>query len=242
MGFNTALHIDEINCVSELQSRHDIDPHSADDIAKAIKGKVRIERPQVMRVSDRDLAYFVVDGFDRIEAYRRAGVYTVPVVVTDGTWQDARDAAAKANAKHLARKRTGEDKRRAARMMLEDHPDWSDSRIGKHISVSHTTVAEEREKMPKAKEVTQRVGLDKKVRKTPKRRYAQGSSAQEPATRQKPTTFDWSRFDSYFGWLKKGADVLVELTGENAANAETAHEHLNRAFEWFNRRRKQLEE
>ncbi len=238
MGFNTALHIDEINCVSELQARHDIDPESADDIAKAIKSKVRIERPQIMRVSDRNLAYFVVDGFDRVEGYRRAGVHTVPVVVTDGTWQDARDAAARANAKHLARKRTGEDKRRAARMMLEDHPEWTDNRIAKHISVSPTIVGEERENLPKAKAVTQRVGIDKKVRKSPKPRR---QASEGETKRAKPTTFDWTRFDTYFGWLKKGADVLVELTGENAANAETAHEHLNRAFEWFQRRRKQLE-
>jgi hypothetical protein len=92
--------------------------------------------------------------------------------------------------------------------------------------------------MPRAKAVTQRVGLDQKVRRSPKPRR---QAPEGEIKRQKPTTFDWSRFDIYFGWLKKGADVLVELTGENAANAETAHEHLNRAFEWFSRRRKQME-
>lgn len=93
-------------------------------------------------------AYFVGDGFHRVEAARQAGRGTILAEVREGSHRDAILAAAGANATHGLR-RTNADKRRAVETLLKD-PEWSrwsDREIGKACAVDHKTVARVRREL-----------------------------------------------------------------------------------------------
>lgn len=89
--------------------------------------------------------YLVGDGFERIEAYRQEGKLEVPARIHDGTPSDILKYAILANCHHGARM-TNADKRRAAKLAVEDEKlgDMKDTAIAKMIGVSASLVGEVR--------------------------------------------------------------------------------------------------
>lgn len=91
-------------------------------------------------------AYWLADGFHRLEAARENGEKSIIAKVHQGTQRDAILASASANARHGLR-RTNQDKRRAVlRLLMDDEwGQWSDREIARRCHVSHPFVAKVRE-------------------------------------------------------------------------------------------------
>lgn len=96
--------------------------------------------PAVVAFHDGD-AYWLADGFHRVNAALRAGVVLLPVDVRQGSQRDAVLYSAGVNATHGLR-RTNNDKRRAVVRLLSDPEwsQWSDREIGRRCAVSHQFV------------------------------------------------------------------------------------------------------
>ena len=85
--------------------------------------------------------YWLVDGFHRFHANKKAGFLDIEAEVHDGTRRDAVLWSVGANSVHGLR-RTNEDKRKAVLTLLNDleWSEWSDSEIARHCHVSHVYV------------------------------------------------------------------------------------------------------
>lgn len=90
-------------------------------------------------------AYWLADGFHRLEAARTAGKRELPCDVRQGTRRDAVLYSVGANASHGLR-RTNADKRRAVLALLEDEEwgAWSDNEIARRANVSQPFVSKMR--------------------------------------------------------------------------------------------------
>ncbi len=136
----------EISTDTSAQMREaGTDPATVAEYADAIEAGAVF--PAVLLYHD-GAAYYVADGFHRVEAARRIARDTILAEVRDGSGRDAILAAAGANATHGLR-RTRADKRRAVETLLRD-PDWtrwSDREIGKACAVDHKTVASVRREL-----------------------------------------------------------------------------------------------
>lgn len=225
MAGNTSLRICDIIRVKELQGREEHSSDHQSDIAEHLKrgGKLK-NRPKVMRVTDRDDKLYAVDGFHTIGAYEDNGRSTIPVELFVGTWQDARDMATEANARHIGLKRSRKDKNRVVRMTLEDHPDWSDVAVAKHCHVSPQLAKDVRQTIPAAKAATTRVGIDNKRRTAkPQRATPKPTEAAEPERNGKPRAakLDWEKHDSVMKWLNGFIEAAQSLTG-NREDADEA--------------------
>jgi ParB-like chromosome segregation protein Spo0J len=87
------------------------------------------------------IQHYLVDGYHRYFAYKKAGVTEVPAEIINGTLRDAVLYAVGVNNDHGLR-RTNEDKRKAVMTLLDDLEwcEWSDSAIAKACRVSAMTV------------------------------------------------------------------------------------------------------
>lgn len=85
--------------------------------------------------------HYLVDGYHRYFAYKKAGVTEVSAEIINGTLRDAVLYAAGVNNSHGLR-RTNEDKRKAVMTLLDDLEwcDWADTAIAKACNVSSMTV------------------------------------------------------------------------------------------------------
>lgn len=84
---------------------------------------------------------YLVDGYHRYYAYKKAGITDVEVDVKKGSLRAAILYAVGVNGSHGLR-RTSEDKRKAVMTMLDDleWSEWTDTTIAKHCNVSSMTV------------------------------------------------------------------------------------------------------
>ena len=115
-------------------------------------------------------AYWLWDGFHRLEAYRMAGLDSIPVKIHQGTLADAQWASYAANKAHGLR-RTNEDKERAVRAALRHAAGatMSDRQIARHVGVDHRTIGRYRAELTTGGEiphVTERAGADGKTYQT----------------------------------------------------------------------------
>lgn len=87
-------------------------------------------------------AYWLSDGFHRVEAALRAGLEKVAVKINEGSRRDAFLAACGANSKH-GLPRSVADKRRAVELLLADAEcaKWSDRKLAETARVDHKTIA-----------------------------------------------------------------------------------------------------
>ena len=87
-------------------------------------------------------AYWLADGFQRYEAFKRAGRTTIPTEIRRGSRRDALLYSAGANATH-GLPRTNADKRRAVEALLSDAEwsQWADREIARRCNVSAPFVA-----------------------------------------------------------------------------------------------------
>lgn len=225
MGRTRLIPIASIVIDPELQARERIDESHVEDIAEGIQRKDKIKPPRLMEVLDRDNKLFAIDQH-RVLAFHRAGRKQVAAVVLTGTWQDARDLATSANVEHNALKRSQSAKENAVLMCLEDHPDWSDSRIAKHVRVSVSTVSAHRPKIAKAAAVKpeERVGIDNQKRKFTRKKKDEktGTTINEELKPDDP-----ERYDHILDLLEK---TVREIN--RAINAEGG-EHLMKYLEYM---------
>lgn len=86
-------------------------------------------------------AYWLADGFHRVEAHRRAGRTAIAVEVRQGTRRDAVLYSAGANATHGLR-RTAADRRRAVETLLRDEgwSQWSNRELAQRARVPESLV------------------------------------------------------------------------------------------------------
>jgi hypothetical protein len=111
-------------------------------------------------------AFWLADGFHRIEAAQRAQLSDFPVDVIRGSKRDAILRAAGANSQHGLR-RTRDDVQRAIALLLKDAEwqQWSNVKIAAQIGCSDKTVADVRCRLESASEIpslTTRQGADGK--------------------------------------------------------------------------------
>ena len=93
-------------------------------------------------------AFFLADGFHRLEAHRLAGITEIIAEIHEGDARDAKLHAAGSNYAH-GLQRTHADKRKAITTLLTDPEwkEWSDREIAKRTHVDHKTVAKLRREL-----------------------------------------------------------------------------------------------
>lgn len=109
-------------------------------------------------------AYWLVDGFHRLEAAKTAGLDHMRAIVEPGTQADAQWRSYAANASHGLR-RTNADKERAIRAALRhaNAATLSNSALAAHLGVTDKSVAKYRQEMESTSEIpksTVRTGAD----------------------------------------------------------------------------------
>lgn len=127
----------------KLQSRTETNEQTIEDYSDAIK--MGDEFPPLL-VYFCGTHYWLVDGYHRYHAHKKAGKAGVTCDVVNGTFTEAVLKAASVNTKHGMR-RTHADKRKAVMTLLDDFEwkDWSNAEIARHCGVSPTFVANLRE-------------------------------------------------------------------------------------------------
>lgn len=143
MSSITNIPVDIIETDPDLQMRDGgVDAGIVVEYAEAMSAGAAF--PPVVVYIDRD-AYWLADGFHRVEAARKAGLTEIAAEVRQGSRRDAMLAAAGVNAFHGLR-RTAADKRRAVLALLRD-PDWSkwsDRKIAEQCAVGNKFVGDVR--------------------------------------------------------------------------------------------------
>jgi hypothetical protein len=124
--------------------------------------------------------YYLVDGYHRYFAYKKAGVEDVSVDVLNGTLRDAVLYAVGVNSDHGLR-RTPDDRRKAVMTLLDDMEwaEWSDRVIAKHCNVSAMTVGRIRKSLNL--EQTEKKYINKQGNETVIKTDNIGRKAEEPA-------------------------------------------------------------
>lgn len=134
------LKLKQIRIDGETQSRVQINDDVVSEYAESLKDGAKF--PPVDVVFD-GVDYWLTDGFHRWHAHNDIGALDISANVISGSKKDARIFAHGANKGHGLR-RSNADKRKSVLGMLADAPEWSDSKIAKHVGVDHKTVASHR--------------------------------------------------------------------------------------------------
>ena len=141
----SSLRIAEIRRDGGTQPRAGLDEAHVQDLIAALAAGD--ELPPVDVVFD-GTAYWLYDGFHRVEAHGRSGKYLIAAIIHQGTQHDAQWQSYAANSKH-GLKRTNDDKRRQVIAALR-HPNgasMSNREIARHVGVDESTVRDYRAKM-----------------------------------------------------------------------------------------------
>jgi ParB-like chromosome segregation protein Spo0J len=133
------MKLTEITVDSSLQGRCKLNQEVIDEYSEALREGIKLPAIKVFRIGSR---YYLVDGWHRYFAHKKAGLADIEVEVIDGNMREATLYAIGANDDHGLR-RNNEDKRKAVMMLLDD-VEWSecnDSEIAKASRVSRMTVS-----------------------------------------------------------------------------------------------------
>lgn len=186
----TTLPIASIRRDGGTQSRVGLDAAHVDELAAVLRAGGVL--PPVDVYHD-GTAYWLADGFHRVEAYAAAGRDEVPATIHQGTRRVAVLHSVGANATHGLR-RSNEDKRRAVGVLLHDAEwaQWSDRRIAEVCGVSDPFVGKLRAELQTVSSSSPatdtRKGADGKVRRVPApRRYGPGLGRKPKPTKTKAT-------------------------------------------------------
>ena len=137
-GETLMIPIDFLTIDKSMQQRTSTTKEAVEDYAEQMgEGK---KFPAIEIVSD-GLKHWVVDGFHRVLAAKKAKLDKILCHVKNGTRDVAVWSAAAANLLHGVR-RSNADKRRAVSMALGVKPNASLREIADHCSVSHTMIAQ----------------------------------------------------------------------------------------------------
>lgn len=131
------LGLAHIDIDGETQNREKLNEETVNEYAEAIEGGEKFPPMTIYKDGSNN---WLVDGFHRYFAYKKAGITRIKCEVHNGTLTDARIASLAVNTKHGLR-RTNADKRKAVSRAFELMPDSSERDIAKHCGVSHTLVS-----------------------------------------------------------------------------------------------------
>lgn len=139
------IELKDIRLDGGTQPRVDVNQDVVNDYADLLLEGVQMPK---MEVFFDGISYWLVDGFHRYFAHKKAAITRAECLVHNGTLRDAVLYSLGANEKHGLR-RSNEDKRKAVMIMLDDleWSDWSDHVIAKHCKVSHMTVSRVRKSL-----------------------------------------------------------------------------------------------
>jgi len=172
-----------------------------------------------IEIFDDGLSKWLVDGFHRLFAHKRAGFTEIEVNVHQGTQRDAQLYALGVNDKH-GLQRTNADKRKAVMIALNDleWQDYSDIKLGKICNVSPTFVSkckkEAQIERPVEKTYTTRHGTKATMdtSKIGKKTNDSNVSTAKPKREPEPVT-EFAPVDKY---IATEDDQLNELSHVNA--------------------------
>jgi uncharacterized ParB-like nuclease family protein len=139
----TKLALDFLTLDPAIQMRAEVDAAVVDEYAEKVAAGV--ELPPVVVFCDESgspTKYWLADGFQRVEAHKRAKRTGILCEVRKGTRRDAILFACGANAEH-GKRRTNADKRRAVETLLRDEEWklWSDHDIARAARVTQPFVS-----------------------------------------------------------------------------------------------------
>jgi ParB/Sulfiredoxin domain len=128
----------------QTQSRVAMHQHKVEEYAEELRAGRSLfdSRHDPVQLYHDGTAYWIADGWHRIQAAILAHWASIPALVLTGSKEDAILAAAAANLTHGIQ-RTNRDKRRAVLMLL-NHPrarTWGGRKIATHAGVTHPFVA-----------------------------------------------------------------------------------------------------
>lgn len=134
--------VSDIRIDGGTQSRWQCDADVVSDYAEAIAAGAKF--PPVIVYHDGS-AYWLADGFHRVEAHAQVGKKKIAVDIRQGTRRDAILYSVGANDTHGLR-RSSSDKRCAVSCLLDDPEwsQWSDREIARKCKVGHQLVAKVR--------------------------------------------------------------------------------------------------
>jgi hypothetical protein len=133
IGLNK-LKLTEIKVDSSLQGRCKLNQEVVDEYSEVLREGGKLPAIKVFRVGS---SHYLVDGWHRYFAHKKAGLADIQVDIIDGTKREATLYAVGANDDHGLR-RTNDDKRKSVMMLLDDMEwsEWSDREIAKAAKVS----------------------------------------------------------------------------------------------------------
>lgn len=152
------LPLASIRVDGDTQARVEIDADTVEEYAERMGAGLAFPPLSVFSDGER---YWLVDGFHRLHAARKAGLTEFACEVQAGTLDEARWHALTTNASH-GKRRTNADKRHYVERALDRKSELSDRAIAEHVGVSHPFVARVRRDMTTGNgyQSTARVGLD----------------------------------------------------------------------------------
>lgn len=133
------MKLTEITVDSSLQGRFKLNQEVIDEYSETIREGGKLPAIKVFHIGS---SHYLVDGWHRYFAHKKAGLADIEVDVIDGNMREATLYAIGANDDHGLR-RNNEDKRKAIMMLLDDveWSEWNDSEIAKAARVSRMTVS-----------------------------------------------------------------------------------------------------
>lgn len=192
-----------------LQSRTETNEQTIEDYSDAIK--MGDEFPPLL-VYFCGTHYWLVDGYHRYHAHKKAGKAGVTCDVVNGTFTDAVLKAASVNAKHGMR-RTHADKRKAVMTLLDDFEwqRWSNIEIAEHCGVSQSFVSNLRAESGKTADTVKYKTATGKVMEKKKApgRVAKEPELKEPAKQEQPKAEEYDPRDELIEHLQKENDELT---------------------------------
>ena len=128
------MKLTEITVDSSLQGRCKLNQEVVDEYSEVLREGGKLPAIKVFRVGS---SHYLVDGWHRYFAHKKAGLADIQVDIIDGTKREATLYAVGANDDHGLR-RTNDDKRKSVMMLLDDMEwsEWSDREIAKAAKVS----------------------------------------------------------------------------------------------------------
>ena len=145
---NYTIDLDLLVLSPELQQRVKLDKSVVEEYAEAFRNHVKF--PPITIWYRTDVEYtgtpllhpaYLIDGFHRVEAARKAGITELPFIRKQGTYREALLYSTSINSTHGLR-RSKEDKRKSVMTLLQDEEwnGWSNREIAIQCNVSHTFV------------------------------------------------------------------------------------------------------
>lgn len=132
------IDISKIKLHESLQSRSVMSQETIDEYTESLLDGVKL--PGILVYFDEN-TYWLVDGYHRYFAHKKAGFKEIEAEIVQGTFRDAELRSTGVNYGH-GLQRTNQDKRKAVMKLLNDleWAEWSDREIARQCNVSNMTV------------------------------------------------------------------------------------------------------